>query len=281
MAEGGFYVTLPCNASLATFPGNKISNYTTSLARTMNLKGEWEVGLIEFEYPTSWYTFNEEDAIFILDNGIKHITDHPAAGKEIEIFINGDQKTSNVLYRIKSGYYDDIVFLIREINANLPSGVSFGFDHVKNKVFLKGPPKTSLKFFGKLAIILGLKPGIAIETIPPTHDSHGIGHTSVMYAPHQADINGGFYTMYIYTDIIEYQSVGDYHVPLLRCVHIDGENNKIINIRYDRPHYVPVNKSSITEISIQVKDDQNQDISFSYGKVCAKLHFRPVKQRLF
>lgn len=87
--------------------------------------------------------------------------------------------------------------------------------------------------------------------------------------------------MYIYTDIIEYQSVGDHHVPLLRCVHIDGENNMNVSIRYDRPHYVSVNKSSITEICIQVKDDQNQDVPFSYGKLSTKLHFRPVKQSIF
>lgn len=37
-----------------------------------------------------------------------------------------------------------------------------------------------------------------------------------MYAPHQCDINGGFYTMYVYTDIIQYQTVGDSYVPLLR-----------------------------------------------------------------
>lgn len=277
MAEGGFYVTLPCNASSSVYPGNQISNFTTLLARAINLKGEWEVGLIEFDYPVSWYTFNEEDATFTLDHGAPEaiymynddrIAVHTSEDKKLEFFAKGEPST---VYRMKCGYYDDIVFLIREVNASLPSGVSLGFDHVKNKVFLKGPPKTSLTFFGKLSIILGLKPGVALET----------GDQTVTYAPHQADINGGFYTMYIYTDIIEYQSVGDYHVPLLRCVHVEGESNKVISVRYDRPHYVSVNKTTITEISIQVKDDQNQDIRFSYGKVCAKLHFRPVKQSVF
>lgn len=36
--------------------------------------------------------------------------------------------------------------------------------------------------------------------------------------------------------------------------------------------------ASITEITTQVKDNENQDVRFSYGKVCAKLHFRPVKR---
>lgn len=39
------------------------------LARTINLNGKWEVGLVEFEHPLSWYTFNEEDAAFTINNG--------------------------------------------------------------------------------------------------------------------------------------------------------------------------------------------------------------------
>ncbi len=50
-------------------------------------------------------------------------------------------------------------------------------------------------------------------------------------APHQADINAGFYTMYVYTDIIEYQSVGDSYVPLLRCVHIKRGDNDTVSVR--------------------------------------------------
>lgn len=60
--------------------------------------------------------------------------------------------------------------------------------------------------------------------------------------------HAGFYTMYVYTDILEYQWVGDSFVPLLRCIHITGENNKVITITYDKPHYVPSTKNLITEI---------------------------------
>lgn len=67
MAGGGFYVTLPCNASMDVYPDNSISNYKIRLARNMNLKCQWEVGLIELYYPISWYTFNEEDAAFIIN----------------------------------------------------------------------------------------------------------------------------------------------------------------------------------------------------------------------
>ncbi len=55
---------LPCNVSMNIYPDNHISNYKTRLARSMNLKGLWEVGLIELYYPITWYTFNDGCSIY-------------------------------------------------------------------------------------------------------------------------------------------------------------------------------------------------------------------------
>ncbi len=66
MDDRCFYVTLPCNASLSVYPENRISSYTTRLAKTINLKGEWQVGLAEIEYPRSWYSFNVDNGVFSL-----------------------------------------------------------------------------------------------------------------------------------------------------------------------------------------------------------------------
>ncbi len=148
---------------------------------------------------------------------------------------------------LKPGYYEDVLFLVREINANLPPRVTIGYDHVRNSIFLKAPTNTSLIFYRKLAIILGLKPGASLGSVKQPGKNHSDDAPVVTYAPHQADIRGGFYSMYIYTD------------------------------RFDKPHYAPVNKSDITDICIEVKDDQNKHVHFTYGKVVVKLHFRPVK----
>lgn len=286
MIEEGFYITLPCNASRVVYPENRISNYRTRLGKTINLKGPWEVALAEFEYPISWHTFNEEDASFIINCDQKLL--QPVAGEHfnvsdgINIHIDNKAQTIPVLRNsLKSGYYEDVPFLLREINASLPPQTHLGYDHIRNKVFLKSSQRISLTFYGKLAVILGVQPGVSIETTPHIHEGQEPRAVTIVYAPYQSDIRGGFYTLYLYTDIIDYQSVGDVFVPLLTTVHIDGEPNKIVSVRYDKPHYVRVNKSTITEITIEVKDDQNQDVRFTYGKVVAKLHFRPVKHHLF
>ncbi len=269
MGEGGFYITLPCNASMNIYPDNRISNYKTRLARSMNLKGPWEVGLIKLYYPITWYTFDEEDTAFIINTAPNMLGYDEKHHKEVEgVIIYSKEKNlqniSKVCNTLKLGYYEDVLFLVREINANLPPRVTLGYDHVKNRIFLKAPLNTSLIFYGKLAIILGLKPGVSLGSVNQPRKDHSDDAPLMTYAPHQADIRGDFYSMYIYTDMIEYQSVGDLYVPLLRTVHIEGTSNDFVRVRFDKPHYAPVNKSNITDICIEVKDNQIKHVRFTY-----------------
>ena len=42
------------------FPDNKTSNFVTKLPRTLQLDGEWKVGLAEIDYSHTWYNIREE-----------------------------------------------------------------------------------------------------------------------------------------------------------------------------------------------------------------------------
>ena len=48
MDNNGFCIILPCNSSTSVYPDNQISNYRTKLAKPIDWKGDWEVGLVEF-----------------------------------------------------------------------------------------------------------------------------------------------------------------------------------------------------------------------------------------
>ena len=54
-----FFLTLPSDSSMLYFPGNTLTNYTTKLLNTVELTGEWEVGLTEIQYPVTWYTLQD------------------------------------------------------------------------------------------------------------------------------------------------------------------------------------------------------------------------------
>ncbi len=166
-----------------------------------------------------------------------------------------------------------------------------------------------LTFYGKLAQMLGFKSGVSFET--PKEDiidyqTESISSTpvfkksknaekkyvsfhiyedtilngeAVMYeAPNLTDINAAIYNIFVYSDIVDYQLVGDSYVLLLKIVHIEGPSNQMITRTYDRPHYIRLCKSHIDSIKISLKDDQNWLIPSAYGKVIVKLHFRLVKQ---
>ena len=84
-------------------------------------------------------------------------------------------------------------------------------------------------------------------------------------------------TLYIYTDIIDYQLVGSTRIPLLRNLVLDyNSTRKTIWVHYDQPHYLRVNKTEIRSILIDIRDDKGNKILFDSGSITIKLHFRPA-----
>lgn len=239
MGESGFHILLPSNSSASVFPQNTISCFTISLARALELPGEWEVGLAEIQYPHTWNNLN--------------------ANTPFEI-ANETKKWSFILQR---GYYSEIPVLLEVMNNLISRGPDhpealLHYDRVTGKVRLKTNGPYTIQAGGRLANMLGLVPNRHTKT-----------------PPFKADITAGFSTLYVYTDIVEHQIVGDFYVPLLRCVPVRGQSDECVNIVYDKPHYIPVSKHHIDTITIEIKSDQNKKVPFRSGKVLVKLHFRP------
>ena len=70
MSGSHFYVTLPSNASLDVFPDNKTGSYHVKLPQTIDLHGDWKVGLYSISYSNTWYTLpNHENHIYYSPDG--------------------------------------------------------------------------------------------------------------------------------------------------------------------------------------------------------------------
>ena len=66
-SSDGFYLTLPSDGSMATFPNNTVAQFKTLLPQRIDLTdGEWEVGLSEMMYGTSVKNIFQEEAFFDL-----------------------------------------------------------------------------------------------------------------------------------------------------------------------------------------------------------------------
>ena len=250
--DNDFFLTLPSNSSVAAYPHNTISDFRTHITPELRLEGEWEAGLCEISYPRTFHTIQDEDTKIFYE--------------ELESYPRS--------VHIRAGYYDDIPHLLQELNAVMAPVLTFNYDRIQNKVYIAGVGKRLMLTLTRgLARVLGVA-GAALVIVDPQEpgDKH--------YLQYPADINGGFYHLYVYCDIIRHQPVGDYCVPLLRIIDISGGNTGFVTHRYDRPHYVPVTKSHITDIHIEIKSDQNICVPFKHGKSILKLHFRKIRERL-
>jgi hypothetical protein len=85
-------------------------------------------------------------------------------------------------------------------------------------------------------------------------------------------------SLYIYTNIIDYQFVGDSYAPLLRTIMVNEnvENyGKYISQEFQNTQYLPLRLNIFDYIEIDIRDDTGNPIHFEAGKVLIKLHFRP------
>ena len=86
-------------------------------------------------------------------------------------------------------------------------------------------------------------------------------------------------TLFIYTDIIDHQYVGSKRMPLLRNIVIDYDTSrKTTWAHYDNPHYLRVNKTDLSSILIDIRDDQGNKILFDSGNISIKLRFRKIQK---
>ena len=64
--ENEFQLTLPSNASITFSPDNKPANYTTTPPSPISLEGEWEVALIDIQYPHNWMNITKDVYIIFI-----------------------------------------------------------------------------------------------------------------------------------------------------------------------------------------------------------------------
>lgn len=150
--------------------------------------------------------------------------------------------------------------------------IKFGYDMLLRRVYIEVEDTmiTEVKVNPSLAYMLGFS-----DSDNPT--SFTKSRTVATYSP---DLSGGFYALYVYCTQVENQIVGNYRVPLLRTVHVEGRHGDICETVFPSPHYIPVLSKEFDAIEIDIKDDKNRSVKFSFGKTVAKLHFRKKRTML-
>ncbi|GBM89861.1 hypothetical protein AVEN_111811-1 [Araneus ventricosus] len=68
-----------------------------------------------------------------------------------------------------------------------------------------------------------------------------------------ADSCAHYRVVFLYTETVESQTVGDVFAPLLRIVNVTGSDVEMVCIRYDRPYYIPLSRKRIDTIEVVIR----------------------------
>ncbi len=246
-----FYLTLPSNSSLDYYPDNTLTHYFTKLPHGIDLSGgQWEVGLVEIQYPHTWYNVKDDEAWVV----VRTKPDHPLKRASLQGGLYG---TPEILVKhLKLRCRKKI-----EKEGEDCEAIVFTYNEITQKVTLSLKGGASIVISKALQQMLGLA----------KNEYEGKGHFT---GDHSVDVHGGFYSVYVYCNLVEPHIVGDALVPLLRTIPIRGHTGDLITKTYENVHYHPVQQKQFDTVEMDLRDDTACSIPFQQGKVVTTLHFR-------
>ena len=304
--ENEFQLTLPSNASITFSPDNKHANYTTTLPSPISLEGEWEVALIDIQYPHNWMNITKDIYLIILietsnkDKGFrttlstvlfnyKSKYEEECIELRKQLWSNKKVDDNDVLLlyaRLPKGYYANVGDLITTLNEEIQDSINgvaafasnreqtkevnlvYRYNQIERRVQLfqtgmVGPPEI---------ICLDKQVKSLLEQASPT-----LPDKKQILTREKLLLNT-IPSIYIYSDIIKYQFVGDAKVPLLGVLPVQGVDGEQQYWSFNPPYYIPVSMSTLSSVNIHLADDKGDEIPFfGDGKVVARLHFRRVR----
>ena len=144
MSGTHFYLTLPSNASMEVYPNNKIGSYYVKLPLTIDLEGNWEVGLYSITYSNTWYTLKFQQ------NHVYYSTD---GGKSFW--------SSGI---VDYGYYTSMPELLESINTAMKkelgnTNITFSLNPRTHKVKVTMAKNHYIALYGQLSKMLGFGGG--------------------------------------------------------------------------------------------------------------------------
>jgi hypothetical protein len=207
------------------------------------LEGLYEVALVELMYPVTW-KYRVDGSLILKSNKLK-------ATCEVKFYA-----------------YETLETLVENLNEFFQTSdvqMEISYNTKTKKIYFIIPPASTLEFTNGIEREFGFK----------ANNFTGIeGFTHISDKPIRNIINS-IDALYIYSDIVEYQIVGDINAPLLQVVaSTETKTNPYVDKIYDSPHYVPVSRTNIESIEIDIRSDLGKPIYFQSGRVMVKLHFR-------
>ena len=185
------------NASGELFPDNTLSSFTNFLPEQVNLEGQWEVAISEISYPSTYQ--NKTEGYF----------------KFFDEKFSKSTSTDN----LEPGLYTSITNIVEAMNTLIQERNN----HNEACIIVKVSRRTQ-----KLVIMLANDTsGLAFRSTGLGHIfGNNVGNHFVVLmkgkGPHEPQFAYDIvriHSLMIYSELVEYNIVGDTTAPLLRCFH--------------------------------------------------------------
>ena len=173
-------------------------------------------------------------------------------------------------YSIPEGHYKTPDKLIQALNSLMVD--AFSIHHLKRK---RGFYRA-----GKYVEVRLPLEGIEVELDWPLRALLGfkekvISGREKITGEYPFDVKNSFYSLFIYSDIIQPQVVGDTHAKLLQVTPAPQRTNTIISHTFNPVQYVPLERNNFETIEISIRNSAGDLVPFTTGLSIVKLHFRP------
>jgi hypothetical protein len=265
-----FYLTLPSNSSKNIHTDNTKSSYKVELNSAIIFDKEFEVGLCEIQIPGII-----EDVVLLGTIIIRIPSNLYYTESKCDIYSNSfdDKNLNTITDRINQRIEMQIANLLSpELRPKiiaiegLNGSLKFKFNQFLADV--------EVFFTGGISDILGFKASSRRE------NAYGPGAISEneLFVNEFKQMNFHNNTLFVYTDIIKYQHVGEFMAQLIRTVHFEiSESRRSQIVTFNNPHYVQLATDYVDSVEITIKDGQDNPIKFISGiqPTIIKLHFRP------
>lgn len=278
-----FEVYLISTASMNIHSDNTMAMFTNRFAEPLILEGDWRVALTEATFPveiknvtdSTIYVYSAKDGYYensanVGDGAVKR----PRRPQKFEI---------------PTGMYPNVDSLLDTIQTVVPIAFNYSVQDLTGKVTLEFNEFEGLTFeSNQIPSILGFD-GVQDWNNTTVHIGYKQNTIFDVVNKHEGDypmdITARTHCAMVYTDIIEYQHVGDAKAPLLRIIDTgrrlkNGSTATVTNYTQIRKsftvlEYKKLLKNTIGSVKIEIRTDIGNLMPFvGTGKVFATLRFK-------
>ena len=237
---------------MSYYEDNTLASFTTRLPNTIDLEGDWEVGLVEIQYPHNWFNVPPE-----------------VTARSFRMGGRRNGRAEDHRFIIVDGYYPSARSLLDEIQrkandcANSTNMVELHLDAVRQKVSLVNDIPYTITVPAHIQRMLGM------------NNSYFSNNSRVADAVVDMNLLD---SLYVYCDVVEPRVVGDSLTPLLRIVPVEGEHGELVTRIYTNVHYVRVQRKTFQTLEVNIRDRTGKKVPFERGTLNVTLHFRRSKR---